>query len=196
MQLITLNPANVARLPKVIGHQVCKCWYYDSKDPSLWRNLDLSQFPPLLYPDQRQQLSTPLPYDDQTNRLYHDKFKLLCRMIKTKGIISQKRKVSGSKVDKLYTEWNINKGNFVILLPGRITNWKGHIFTSLKEGEEVINAVIWKDKLVQLEIEPKEGEEVICSGRISTGKKSQHQLVIDKIAYEGDLHEFKNFFKL
>ena len=73
------------------------------------------------------------------------------------------------------------KGEF-----SQITNWKGHIFTSLKEGEEVINAVIWKDKLVQLEIEPKEGEEVICSGRISTGKKSQHQLVIDKIAYEGE----------
>jgi len=35
------------------------------------------------------------------------------------------RKVSGSKVDKLYAEWNINKDNFIILLPGRLTTWKG-----------------------------------------------------------------------
>ena len=35
------------------------------------------------------------------------------------------RKVSGSKVNKLYSEWNINKDDFIILLPGRLTTWKG-----------------------------------------------------------------------
>ena len=72
------------------------------------------------------------------------------------------------------------KGEF-----SKIKLWNGHIFTSLKEGEEVIDVVIWKNKLAQLEIEPKEGDEVVCSGSISA-KNSKYQLVLDRIAYEGE----------
>ena len=35
------------------------------------------------------------------------------------------RKISKSKTDKLYSDWNIDKNKFIILLPGRLTNWKG-----------------------------------------------------------------------
>jgi len=35
------------------------------------------------------------------------------------------KNISISKTNKLYEEWEIDKNNFVILLPGRLTNWKG-----------------------------------------------------------------------
>ena len=35
------------------------------------------------------------------------------------------KNISENKIDKLFLEWNINKDNFIILLPGRLTNWKG-----------------------------------------------------------------------
>ena len=35
------------------------------------------------------------------------------------------RNVPSTKVDKFCKEWNIDKKNFIILLPGRLTNWKG-----------------------------------------------------------------------
>ena len=35
------------------------------------------------------------------------------------------RKISKSKTDKFYKDWNIDKNKFIILLPGRLTNWKG-----------------------------------------------------------------------
>ena len=35
------------------------------------------------------------------------------------------RKISKSKIDKLCNNWKIDRNNFIILLPGRLTNWKG-----------------------------------------------------------------------
>ena len=35
------------------------------------------------------------------------------------------RKVLSKKVNEFYKEWQIDKNNFIILLPGRLTNWKG-----------------------------------------------------------------------
>ena len=35
------------------------------------------------------------------------------------------RKISKSKIDKLCSNWKIDRNNFIILLPGRLTNWKG-----------------------------------------------------------------------
>jgi len=35
--------------------------------------------------------------------------------------------VSDAKLKKLIKEWHIDKNNFIILLPGRLTNWKGQI---------------------------------------------------------------------
>ena len=39
---------------------------------------------------------------------------------------SQKN-ISNKKLQKLIEEWNINQNKFIILLPGRLTNWKGQI---------------------------------------------------------------------
>jgi len=36
------------------------------------------------------------------------------------------KNVSQEKVNTLVKDWNINKNDFIILLPGRITKWKGH----------------------------------------------------------------------
>ena len=35
------------------------------------------------------------------------------------------RKISKSKIDKLCSDWKIDRNNFIILLPGRLTSWKG-----------------------------------------------------------------------
>ena len=35
------------------------------------------------------------------------------------------KNISENKIDKLFLKWDINKDNFIILLPGRLTNWKG-----------------------------------------------------------------------
>jgi len=35
------------------------------------------------------------------------------------------KNISEREINKLLLEWNINKDNFIILLPGRLTNWKG-----------------------------------------------------------------------
>ena len=59
------------------------------------------------------------------------------------------KNVSSLKIDHFYTQWKINKNSFNILMPGRLTNWKGQkIFIeairilSLKENLKPFNAII------------------------------------------------------
>ena len=35
------------------------------------------------------------------------------------------KKIDDSKKNLLYERWKIDKNNFIILLPGRLTSWKG-----------------------------------------------------------------------
>ena len=64
----------------------------------------------------------------------------------------------------------------------------GHVYLKLKDEKNNIKGVIWAGILQDLLIQPKDGDEVICSGRITTytGYTSEYQLNIDSIAYEGE----------
>ncbi len=63
----------------------------------------------------------------------------------------------------------------------------GHMYSSLKDDEAVIDAVCWKGSLNKLSIKPEEGLEVICTGRLTTyPKSSKYQLVIESMELAGE----------
>ncbi len=62
----------------------------------------------------------------------------------------------------------------------------GHIYTTLKDDQSVIDAVIWRSTAARLAIQPEEGLEVICTGRITTyPARSSYQIVIESIELAG-----------
>ncbi len=62
----------------------------------------------------------------------------------------------------------------------------GHIYTDLKDADAVINSVCWKGVAGKLSVQPTEGLEVICTGRISTyPQRSNYQLIIDSMEVAG-----------
>jgi len=63
----------------------------------------------------------------------------------------------------------------------------GHMYSSLKDNDAVIDAVCWKGVLGRLSVKPEEGLEVICTGRISSyPKSSKYQLVIESMELAGE----------
>jgi exodeoxyribonuclease VII large subunit len=62
----------------------------------------------------------------------------------------------------------------------------GHIYTDLKDADAVINSVCWRGVASKLSVQPTEGLEVICTGRISTyPQRSNYQLIIDSMEVAG-----------
>ncbi|MGH1398160.1 MAG: exodeoxyribonuclease VII large subunit [Alphaproteobacteria bacterium] len=63
----------------------------------------------------------------------------------------------------------------------------GHMYSSLKDDDAVIDAVCWKGVLSKLDIQPEEGLEVICIGKISSyPKSSKYQLIIESMELAGE----------
>lgn len=63
----------------------------------------------------------------------------------------------------------------------------GHMYTSLKDSQSVIDAVCWKGTLAKLSVRPEEGLEVICTGRITTyPARSNYQLIIESMELAGE----------
>lgn len=63
----------------------------------------------------------------------------------------------------------------------------GHMYSSLKDDNAVIDAVCWKGVMSRLSVRPEEGLEVICTGRLSTfPKRSNYQLVIESMELAGE----------
>lgn len=63
----------------------------------------------------------------------------------------------------------------------------GHMYSSLKDDQAVIDAVCWKGVMQKLSITPEEGLEVICTGRISTyPSRSNYQLIIESMELAGE----------
>lgn len=63
----------------------------------------------------------------------------------------------------------------------------GHMYSSLKDDQAVIDAVCWKGTMSKLSIKPEEGLEVICTGRISTyPQRSNYQLIIESMELAGE----------
>lgn len=63
----------------------------------------------------------------------------------------------------------------------------GHMYSSLKDENAVIDAICWKGVMSKLSIKPEEGLEVICTGRISTyPSRSNYQLIIETMELAGE----------
>ena len=63
----------------------------------------------------------------------------------------------------------------------------GHMYSSLKDDNAVIDAVCWKGNLSRLSVQPEEGLEVICIGKISSyPKSSKYQLIIESMELAGE----------
>lgn len=63
----------------------------------------------------------------------------------------------------------------------------GHMYSSIKDDNAVIDAVCWKGSLNKLSVRPEEGLEVICTGKISSyPKSSKYQLIIESMELAGE----------
>ena len=63
----------------------------------------------------------------------------------------------------------------------------GHMYSSLKDDNAVIDAVCWKGTMAKLSVKPEEGLEVIVTGRVSTyPQRSNYQLIIESMELAGE----------
>ena len=73
-----------------------------------------------------------------------------------------------------------------VWVAGEISNLvrasSGHIYLSLKDESALLRAVVWRGALPQLAIEPVDGLQVICHGRIELyPPRGTYQLTIDRL---------------
>lgn len=63
----------------------------------------------------------------------------------------------------------------------------GHLYLTLKDDKAVLDAVAWRGVAGRLSIQPEEGMEVICTGRLSTFPgNSRYQLIIEQVELAGE----------
>ena len=70
---------------------------------------------------------------------------------------------------------------------GRVTRAQsGHVYLDLKDEKAVLSCVIWRGERARIDFQPETGQEVLCTGRITTyGGQSRYQLVIESMAFAG-----------
>ncbi|MDD9900783.1 MAG: exodeoxyribonuclease VII large subunit [Alphaproteobacteria bacterium] len=62
----------------------------------------------------------------------------------------------------------------------------GHMYTSLKDADAVLDAVCWKGTMSRLGLRPEEGMDVVCTGRLTTYPgRSNYQLIIETMELAG-----------
>ena len=88
---------------------------------------------------------------------------------------------------------NILEENFsLIRVKGEISsvkNFKGHLYFSIKDDTNILNAVCWASKVPSLQVQPEDGIEVVAEGKISSyskGSISSYQLQISQIEIKGE----------
>ncbi len=88
---------------------------------------------------------------------------------------------------------NILEDNFgLIKVRGEISslkNFKGHLYFSIKDESNILNAICWASKVPYLQVLPEDGIEVIAEGKISSyskGSISSYQLQINQIEIKGE----------
>ena len=63
----------------------------------------------------------------------------------------------------------------------------GHIYFSLKDVNVTLASVIWKGQRSHINIQPKEGMDVICTGKLTTfAGQSRYQLNVIQIEFAGE----------
>jgi exodeoxyribonuclease VII large subunit len=85
---------------------------------------------------------------------------------------------------------NIEQNFSQVRVRGEISGFKrhasGHSYLTLKDAEANLDAVIWRGTAPRLAIQPEDGMEVVCIGRLTTyPSRSRYQLVIDSLELAG-----------
>jgi exodeoxyribonuclease VII large subunit len=85
---------------------------------------------------------------------------------------------------------NIEQNFSYVRVRGEISGWKragsGHCYLTLKDAEANLDGVIWRGTAQRLAIEPEDGMEVVCVGRLTTyPSRSRYQIVIESIELAG-----------
>jgi len=63
----------------------------------------------------------------------------------------------------------------------------GHVYLTLKDDRNALSAVIWKGTAQRLSVQPEDGLDVICTGKMTTfGGQSRYQLVVQDIEVAGE----------
>ena len=78
-------------------------------------------------------------------------------------------------------------------ISGETGNKYPEIYFTLKDEENVISAIIKRNKIPYLKLLPEDGLEVICTGKITTYTKrdSKFQIDVDSISVKGEGQLFK-----
>ena len=74
---------------------------------------------------------------------------------------------------------------------GEVSGFKraasGHLYMSLKDENAVLDAVCWRGTVRRLSIQPEDGLEVICTGKLTTyAGRSKYQIVVDSMELAGE----------
>jgi exodeoxyribonuclease VII large subunit len=77
-----------------------------------------------------------------------------------------------------------------VRVKGEVSGFKrhvsGHCYFALKDAEAVLDAVCWRGTALRLPVQPEDGMEVVCTGRLSTFPgRSKYQLVVEAIELAG-----------
>ncbi|UUX48235.1 exodeoxyribonuclease VII large subunit [Nisaea acidiphila] len=63
----------------------------------------------------------------------------------------------------------------------------GHVYLTLKDEKSVLDAVCWRGTAQRLSVQPEEGMEVICTGKLTTFPgRSKYQMVIEQMELAGE----------
>lgn len=79
----------------------------------------------------------------------------------------------------------------LVRVRGEISGFKraasGHLYLALKDEKSVMDAICWKGVAAKLDLQPQDGMEVICKGRLTTFPgRSKYQLVIESMELAGE----------
>jgi exodeoxyribonuclease VII large subunit len=85
---------------------------------------------------------------------------------------------------------NIEQNFSYVRVRGEISGLKrhssGHCYLTLKDEDANLDGVIWRTTMARIQLQPADGMEVICTGRLTTyPSRSRYQLVIESVELAG-----------
>src|SRR6185437_11041491 len=85
---------------------------------------------------------------------------------------------------------NIEQNFSYVRVRGEISGLKrhssGHVYLTLKDEDANLDGVIWRGTVGRIQLQPADGMEVVCTGRLTTyPSRSRYQLVIESVELAG-----------
>ncbi len=79
----------------------------------------------------------------------------------------------------------------LVRVRGEVSGFKraasGHLYFSLKDESAVLDAVCWRGVAARLGLQPEDGMEVVCTGRVTAyPARSRYQIVVDSVELAGE----------